>query len=201
MNKTTLHIDIPDNVRQIVFCADIHGDSNALYALMQQYPDSPIICAGDVVDMFGNQPNSTLGYNNAVLKMVLSRRIQSVYGNHELELLKRKGYLSLDSENQEYLKSMPFEITIYYLDLKIRVFHATPASAYEYLSEEADLYESSFKMFIDETIIVGHTHRSYKTLCRSSHTTIVNPGMLADDSLSHAIMTSNGEINLISKIQ
>lgn len=133
-------------------------------------------CAGDVIDMFGKSWN-----NIPTLRKMLKKKVVSIFGNHEAEILGSKLKIreyEKEPEILNYLTNMSFSLTIYFFGLIIDVFHSTPQGVNDYMHPDAPLqdYLDKFNVLTSDIVIVGHTHKLYKKEFKSYK--IVNPGAL-----------------------
>jgi len=190
MNKK---ITIPENIRKIGFCADIHGIYESLIKLIEVNPDiEHWFCAGDVVDM--KQP---IHNNQPAIRLVQRNNIPSVLGNHEMYI--RKHLLSnFDDENQRCILEMPFSLEIKFSELNIAVYHSSAKKVDDYLPEDEsdEKFTEAFIGTSSDIIVIGHTHNSF--IKKLKDFTIVNPGSLGApiDRPSYCIIDSDGEIKI-----
>ncbi|MBU0758181.1 MAG: metallophosphoesterase, partial [Nanoarchaeota archaeon] len=151
MNKKII---IPENIRKIGFCADIHGIYESLIKLIDLRPDiKHWFCAGDVVDM--KQP---IHNNQPAIRLIQRNNILSVLGNHEV-YIKKHLLSNFDTENQQYILNMPFSLEIKFSELTIAVYHSSAKKVDDYLPEDEsdEKFTEAFKDIDSDIVVIGHT--------------------------------------------
>jgi putative phosphoesterase len=163
-------------MNKIAFIADIHGNYEALKAVLSEIDKlgiSRIYCAGDTVGYYSQI--------NECCKELRSRKIPSVMGNHDWYmagggfcprsrsvnkcLAYQRGIIK--AENLVWLKSLPILIQID----KIQMLHGGWSDPIdEYLSPTQEYFER----VIGDIFISGHTH--FQALKIFGDKTYCNPG-------------------------
>lgn len=179
-------------MQTIAILADIHGNLEALDAVLEDIRENPceqILCAGDLVG-YGPRPNE-------VISRVREAGIQTVMGNYDEAVgfllpacgchidNPRQKELSLHSlkwstqrttlENREWLRQLPESLLIEIGGKTIQLIHATEDSIVEYLyaSDEARIREILKRSDCD-IYAYGHTHYPYSM--KIDNKWIINPG-------------------------
>ena len=162
-----------DNGERFAVISDIHGNLEALLAVLDDINMrgiDKVFCVGDLVG-YGPNPNE-------VVNIIRKEGIPSVLGNHDYAV-NNPGHLKwfnnyarkalewtineLSDRNKEFLKDLP---TIYNEDRHFVMLHGSPRDpVFEYiLPYKTSLIEKSsdlaFEKFGKNILIVGHTHVS-----------------------------------------
>lgn len=179
-------------MHSIAILADIHGNIEALDAVLQDIRENPcdqILCAGDLVG-YGPRPNE-------VIARVRESGIQTVMGNYDEAVgfllpacgchidNPRQKELSLHSlkwstehtttENREWLRQLPESLQIEVEGKTIQLIHATEDSIVEYLYQSDETRIREILACCDCDIYAyGHTHYPYALAI--DHKWIINPG-------------------------
>lgn len=146
--------------------SDIHGNLEALHAVMERIDALPIgrtVCLGDIVG-YGASPNECV-------ELLRERKINSVVGNHDKAVT---GELSIETfsivaklgvewtrsviqkENVDFLKGLKYS-----LESDDALFvHSSPdlPQFFRYIFTQDDT-EGSFEAFDNRICFIGHTHR------------------------------------------
>jgi len=184
------------SAQMIAVISDIHGNLEALEAVLAQIDDADeILCAGDIVG-YGPNPNECC-------ELIRERGIKSVQGNHDFvcanldrldapdesfpdedrELCRRlfteKNVAAkeascwtnkvLTEQNKEFLRRLPLQFTCN----GITVLHGTPGSKWDLLNEyllPGQCRPEFVRQVEGDILVVGHSHVPIRT------ERIVNPG-------------------------
>jgi putative phosphoesterase len=162
---------------EIALISDIHGNTVALRAVLTQIAGrnvDAVYCLGDLVG-YGPDPNG-------VIDLIRAERVQSILGNYDEGVAwetgdcgcfyadaesRRIGDASYDftnatvtTERKAYLRSLPRELHMEFVDSTVHLVHGSPRRINEYLSRERD--ERTFVRLAeaetDDILCFGHTH-------------------------------------------
>lgn len=151
---------------KIAVLSDIHGNLEALTAVLSKIDElsiTSIYCLGDIVG-YGPNPNECV-------ELIRARNIPAVAGNHDKAVT---GELSIESfshmakagvlwtqsvmteENKKFITNLPLTIQ----EHNIVFVHSSPdfPEEFRYLLSAADAHES-FEYFSTPLCFIGHTHR------------------------------------------
>lgn len=187
-------IKVTASAEHIGFCADIHGHYERVLTMRERRPDIGYwFCAGDVTDM-----HKALYYNQPTLRLMHRLGIPSVLGNHDY-YIKEKYLRRLDEEASAYLSSLPFNLTIQFGGKQIRIYHATPGSRDDFISEKAGekTYLSLFGEEEADIIVLGHTHEPYVKSYGEKQ--FINPGALGVSGVrpSFCVLDQGGAVEFL----
>jgi len=170
---------------RILFISDIHGNKEALDAVLQ-IPHDEVICLGDIAD-YGPSPAECIEY-------IMENKIVTVLGNHDVAVgsgidcgcgytykhlsIATREYTwdSIDEKHRVFLRQLPFEIRTELGGKKIHMTHGSPRSNYEYIkpdTPEAEVCEM-IKEIDADFLFIGHSHIPF--VREVAGVTIVNPG-------------------------
>ncbi|MBC7294700.1 MAG: metallophosphoesterase family protein [Thermoleophilia bacterium] len=164
----------------VAFISDIHGNSEALEAVLadiQTRQIAAVYCLGDLV---GYGPNP-----NGVIDLVRQMEIPTILGNSDDDIAwersdcgcyfpderaKRLGEASyqftvreVTPENKAYLRALPREKHLFVNGWRLHLVHGSPRRLNEYLLP--DRPERSFWRLAsneeDDVLVFGHTHQSW----------------------------------------
>jgi predicted phosphodiesterase len=167
---------VEKRIKQIAFISDIHGNLEALLAVLREIKNKgieKIICVGDVVG-YGADPG-------ACIEIIRENEIPSVQGNHDfyvcsdrgIRSINRAAYVSIlwtkenvSPEQKEWLSQLPlvFEFE------SISVVHSSlkDPDAWDYVLDKEQA-EKCFSVQNTAITIIGHSHRPY-IFCKSDNT-------------------------------
>ncbi len=197
-------------MKKIAIISDIHSNIYALNAVLEDIRNrniDEIYCVGDSV-----------GYNtrpNEVCEKLREKNIKSVLGNHdegtafydESQPSEKNGVITpkkwtfdtITSENIEYLKSLPREISLDVNGKHILITHGSPNGISDYIFEnDTEKQEEIAKNLKEDAIIFGHTHNIYKK--EVSGKLFVNAGSVGrpkdgDNRSSYVILSVSDKID------
>ncbi|MFT9493392.1 metallophosphoesterase family protein [Anaerosolibacter sp.] len=162
---------------KIVFLADIHGNANALEAVLKDIEErnvDKVFVLGDICYR-GPEPQRSLDLvrelNTEVIKGNADEWV--VRGFHQgevpaqaLEMMNKERdwtISQLDTESIDYLKSLPLELKMELEGVRIHAYHATPQSLFDIVlpdESEESLIES--QMVQEANIYVyAHIHKPF----------------------------------------
>lgn len=184
-------IAIPIADGPIGLCADIHGCYERVLAMREQRPDvAHWFCARDVTDMY-----KALHYNQPTLRVMHRLGIPSVLGNHDY-YVREKDLRRLEDEARDYLRRLPFSLTLRFGPTTIRIYHATPTSRDDFIARQAGAatYRSLFGGEEADVVVLGHTHEPY--VKRFGGVQFINPGALGVPGVprSYCVLHGSGEV-------
>lgn len=192
---------------RLLILSDIHGNWDALSAVLQAEPEtSDILCLGDWVN-YGPEPAACVRWGAGNL-----RPGRALCGNHDLAAVTGKlphhsstGAIALEAIVREtrhllspsdlaFLANLPTSLTLFAGPETWLAVHALPSDPQEgYLRGDAPeaAWSSEVRHAGDpDVLLVGHTHRPF--LRRIGRTLVVNPGSVGrpkdgDSTGSYAI--------------
>jgi len=194
---------------KIGLISDVHSNLAALEAVFNDMPSvDRVICAGDLVG-YGAEPNE-------VVKLVRSKGVQSVIGNHEQAVL-TKDVSDLNSlaaeaaiwtsrqlspDNMKYLSTFPTQLSFKVGKSRVHVVHGSPRDPLnEYIFPEISNQElSQLVVGLEEDILVlGHTHHPMKRMILGK--LVMNPGGVGqprdrNPKASYAVLTVDGDVDV-----
>jgi putative phosphoesterase len=171
---------------RLLLLSDIHGNIEALNAILDNVQYDQAICMGDLVD-YGPDPL-------AVIDWIRDNRIPTVRGNHDnavaLHVDCGCGYKSkhlseatreytwgqITEKEEEYLMSLPLSLDFTFDGLKIRAIHGSPKSFFDYIYPDTplDKVEQMLEGVSCDFLLAGHTH--VPMIRKVSGLTMLNPG-------------------------
>ncbi len=166
---------------KIAVLGDIHGNIEALKVAYEAALAEKVDRVFHLGDLGGYAP-----FVNEVVDFLIEHKIEGVQGNyddavaHDREHCGCKYETALQAEmadlsfawtkkhssgrSKEYMKNLPFELSLSEHDRKILLFHATPLKNNLYWFE--DRPEKFFREMAEkidaDIMIYGHTHKSYR---------------------------------------
>ncbi len=183
--------------------SDIHANLPALESVLSEFDEqgiSEILCAGDLV---GYYP-----YPNQVLKIVSSRNIKSIRGNHDEAILTKmpQNYNNIATttlnwtrkkitgRSKEILKQVPVERVEKYGPLSIYMVHGSPChplTEYIYPEDIDREFVSDNLLKAPDFLVVGHTHQQFSK--KIDETIVLNPGSVGqprdrDSTAAYAVI-------------
>ncbi len=190
--------------------SDIHSNLAALRAVLRDMPRvDEIICMGDLVG-YGAEPNK-------VIKVIRSKGIRSVMGNHDYATV--TGDISgfndraanainwtlnnIDRKNLEYLATFPTHLEFKIGGHRIYMVHGSPRNPLnEYVFPDfsnRDMAEVT-KGADADLVLLGHTHMPMKRMIMGK--LVVNPGGVGqprdrDPRASYALLNFKKELEII----
>jgi putative phosphoesterase len=162
---------------RLAFISDIHGNANALDAVLQDIKDrkvDKVYVLGDLCYR-GPEPQRALGLvrslNTSVIKgnadeWVVRGVNQGEVPEQALEMMnKERDWICshLNEESIDYLRSLPTELNLEVEGMKIHAYHATPTSLFDVVLPDEKEEALSAKMMTEnaELYIYAHIHRPY----------------------------------------
>ncbi len=162
---------------KLAFISDIHGNANALDAVLVDIKErnvDQVYVLGDICYR-GPEPQRSLNLVRSLTTEVIKGNAdewvvrgvnQSEVPDRALDMMnKERDWIcsQLNEESIEYLRSLPTELTIEQNGFKIHAFHATPESLFEVVLPSENDETLTTKMMANEAdlYIYAHIHRPY----------------------------------------
>lgn len=196
-------------MQELAIVSDIHGNFDALKAIMNDLGKKSIYCLGDLVG-YGANPNE-------VIEWAKKNDVKCVMGNHEYAVITgdvswfnpdaQKAILwtrsNLKEENFVFIKELPKKIELKADSIRILFVHGSPNDPiFEYVLP--DTHEGLFDYYLSnnnvDVIGLGHTHIPF--LYKSDKGIIFNPGSVGqprsnDPRACYAVFTiGNNDIKI-----
>ncbi|MDF2547828.1 MAG: phosphodiesterase, family [Anaerosolibacter sp.] len=168
-------------VRRMAFISDIHGNIEALRAVLNDIEEKGIstkdtYCLGDLVG-YGPRPNE-------VIECMKEKEIQCILGNYdeavgfflptcgcsigsEIDRIRTKNSLSwttehTSDENKQFLRELEEQITVEVNGITILLTHGSPFSINDYVFEDdIEKQQDIVSEIVEDIIVFGHTHFPY----------------------------------------
>lgn len=171
---------------KLLLISDIHGNIEALDAILDNVRHDQAICMGDLVD-YGPDPL-------AVIDWVRDNAVPTVRGNHDnavalhvdcgcgykykhlSEATREYTWQKITGKDEDFLLSLPLTIDLDVGGIKIKAIHGSPKSFFDYLYPDTppDQVESLTADISCEYLLAGHTH--VPMVLKTSRLTLLNPG-------------------------
>lgn len=171
---------------RLLLISDIHGNIEALNAILENTRFDKIVCMGDLVD-YGPDPM-------AVIDWIRNNNIPTIKGNHDnavalhvdcgcgykykhlSEATREYTWQKITQKEEEFLMSLPLSIDMDVDNLKIKAIHGSPQSFFDYIFPDtpADRVESPTEGITCDYMFAGHTH--VPMIMKTERFTILNPG-------------------------
>ncbi|MBM7570446.1 YfcE family phosphodiesterase [Aquibacillus albus] len=176
---------------KIAFISDIHGNANALEAVLEDINKKKvdkILVLGDIAYR-GPEPKRSIEMvqqlHTTVIKgnadeWVVRGVKEGEVPDHALELMnqERDWIISRISDTDiDYLENLPTELTFEEQGVTFHAFHATPTSLFDVVLPNADDNELESKLMAEKAAhiyLYGHIHKSY--IRNVNGKTVVNLG-------------------------
>jgi putative phosphoesterase len=168
---------------RIAFIADVHGNLEALQAVVPFISGLQTYCCGDLVG-YGANPNE-------VVQWARDNCAGCVMGNHDEAVVSGEtGWFNevaakaiswtrdrISTDNLEYLSSLPTFLRFEVEGRRLFVVHGSPDDPlheYVHLVTHRDLFERYLEDQCADLIALGHTHHPFSA--RTARGTVFNPG-------------------------
>ncbi len=162
---------------KIAFISDIHGNANALDAVLRDIEKrdvDKIYVLGDI-SYRGPEPQRSVDLVRALDTSVIKGNAdewvvrgvhQGEVPDHALEMMRLERewiYSQLNHESIRYLRDLPTELQLEVEDIRIHAYHATPNSLFDIvLPQESDELLNTKMMVGDaELYVYAHIHRPF----------------------------------------
>lgn len=171
---------------KLLLISDLHGNIEALNAVLGNVKYDRAVCMGDLVD-YGPDPG-------AVIDWIRRNDVPVIRGNHDnavgfmvdcgcgykykhLSVATREYTWKVLSEaDMEFLRGMPLDRDLEIDGLKLKMVHGSPQSFFDYLYPDIapeKLAEYTAGIYCDY-LLTGHTH--FPAVLKAPTTTVLNPG-------------------------
>lgn len=181
-----------DKQMKIAFISDIHGNAEALQAVLydiEQRNVDEIFILGDIC-FRGIEPKRALTIVKELNTQIIKGNADEwvVRGIHKGEvpekafsMMKKERdwtYAQLDEEEISYLDKLPMDLNLAFNQLNIHAFHATPNSLFEVVQPDENDQTLGEKLMVKDAdlYIYGHIHKSYIRYIDGK--CLVNPGSI-----------------------
>lgn len=152
---------------KVAFLSDIHSNLYALESVLADIKKNnidKIYCLGDIVGYHS--------FPNEVIDLVRKNNIISIKGNHDKDIsllspetasagIQKWTYENLNTDNLNFLKTLPEQMEIDLETLKIKLVHGSPSSITNYLFENSKESKEALEKFDGDILICAHTHFPY----------------------------------------
>lgn len=163
---------------KVALISDIHGNYLALEEILKDAKQNGVeryIISGDLVN--------ELPFGNKVIDMIKSlENVYVVKGNREQYLIEYDEekytwdniqfrnnvfmYNELIKENFEYIKNLPFSLSIKIEDLSFKIFHGSIYNISEFIHSYDDEFMEKISNEVEEEILIfGHSHQRIWEKC------------------------------------
>ncbi len=171
---------------KLLLISDLHGNMEALHAILENVSYDQVICMGDLVD-YGPDPM-------AIIDWIRSNKIPTVKGNHDnavalhvdcgcgykykhlSEATREYTWSQITAYEEMFLGSLPMSRDFDFDTLKVRAIHGSPQSFFDYIYPDvpADKVEQMLRDMDCDFLLAGHTH--VPMIRKFSRLTMLNPG-------------------------
>jgi protein phosphatase len=171
---------------RLLLISDIHGNIEALNAILENVRYDRVICMGDLAD-YGPDPL-------AVIDWIRSNNVPTVRGNHDnavalhvdcgcgykykhlSEATREYTWEHISEKEEEFLMSLPLSLDFDFDNLKIKVVHGSPNSYFDYVYPDTadDKVRPMMADVACDYMFAGHTH--VPMIRKLSGLTMLNPG-------------------------
>jgi putative phosphoesterase len=171
---------------RLLLISDLHGNKEALDAILYSVRYDRIICLGDLVD-YGPDPL-------AIIDWIRSNNVPAIKGNHDnavashvdcgcgykykhlSEATREYTWQTIMEKEEKFLAALPTSIDTDLGHLKIKAVHGSPKSFYDYIypATPEDKLESMTEGVSCDYLLAGHTHIPMAR--KTGRFTILNPG-------------------------
>ena len=155
---------------RLLLISDIHGNLEALNAILERIRYDRIVCMGDLVD-YGPDPL-------AIIDWIRDNKIPTVRGNHDnavglhvdcgcgykykhlSEATREYTWSQITEKEEEFLMSLPVYLDFTFDGLKVRAIHGSPQSFFDYIYPDtpADKIGPWLDDISCDYLLAGHTH-------------------------------------------
>lgn len=198
---------------KLAVISDIHGNIVALNEIIKDAKKRDVekfIASGDLVNElpFGNEVIDRLKQIDA---LAIKGNKEQYFIEYEEEKYDWKNiqfqnsvymYEMMTKENMNYIKELPFSLSLEYEGVKIKVVHGSPESITELIyNESEELIDKYTKSLEEDILVLGHTHEPI-WICSKNDKTVVNAGCSGVSSVNIGfaeyviINVENGNYNI-----
>lgn len=171
---------------KLLLISDLHGNKEALDAILNAARYDTIVCMGDLVD-YGPDPL-------AIIDWIRDNKIPTVRGNHDnavglhvdcgcgykykhlSEATREYTWGQITEEDEEFLMSLPVNLDVTFDGLAVKAIHGSPQSFFDYIYPDtpADKIGAWLGDLTCDFLFAGHTH--VPMIMKQPRLTILNPG-------------------------
>lgn len=171
---------------RILLISDLHGNLEALRAVVDNVRYDHVLCMGDLVD-YGPDPAACIDW-------IRENRVPTVRGNHDnavaLHVDCRCGYeykhlsiatreyswSSLGERDLDFLARLPLTIDLDIDGISFLLAHGSPASFFDYIYPDIpqEQLDKIVEAIHQKYLVVGHTHKP--AILFAKRIKILNPG-------------------------
>jgi putative phosphoesterase len=171
---------------RLLLISDLHGNKEALDAILDYVRYDSIICMGDLVD-YGPDPL-------AIIDWIRSNNVPTIKGNHDnavalhvdcgcgykykhlSEATREYTWQTITEKEEKFLAALPAGIDTDLGHLKIKAIHGSPKSFYDYIYPDTPMDKLEFMTegISCDFLLAGHTHMPMAR--KTGRFTILNPG-------------------------
>lgn len=172
---------------KLAVISDIHGNIVALNQIIEDAKKRNVdvfVASGDLVNElpFGNEVIDKLKEINAFSIKGNKEQYFIDYDEHKYNWPNIQFqnsvfmYERMTKENLEYIKNLPFSLSLEYEGVKIKVVHGSPESITELIHrDDFDLIDKYTKNLEEDILVLGHTHEPI-WVCNMNNKTMINAG-------------------------
>ena len=171
---------------RLLMISDLHGNKEALDAVLDIVRYDKIVCMGDLVD-YGPDPL-------AVIDWIRSNNVPTIRGNHDnavalhvdcgcsykykhlSEATREYTWAQISDKEEKFLMSLPLSLDFDFDNLKIKAVHGSPKSFFNYMYPDtpSDTIGTMTEGAACDYMLAGHTH--VPMIRATGRFTILNPG-------------------------
>lgn len=172
---------------KLAVISDIHGNIIALNKIIEDARKRNVdifVASGDLVNElpFGNEVIDKLKEINALSIKGNKEQYFIDYDEHKYNWTNIQFqnsvfmYEKMTKENMEYIKKLPFSLSLEFENVKIKVVHGSPESITELIHRADEDLINKYTINLKEDILVlGHTHEPVWE-CEMNGKTVINAG-------------------------
>ncbi len=171
---------------RLLLISDLHGNKEALDAILNNVRYDSIVCLGDLVD-YGPDPL-------AIIDWIRSNNVPAIKGNHDnavalhvdcgcgykykhlSEATREYTWGQITEKEEEFLMSLPMNLDFTFDGLKVRATHGSPQSFFDYIYPDTpeDKVAPMMEGIACDYLLAGHTH--VPMIRKLPGFTMLNPG-------------------------
>ncbi len=171
---------------KILLISDLHGNMEALRAVLENVNHDGVICMGDLVD-YGPDPLDAIDW-------IRDNKVPAIRGNHDnavalhvdcgcgykykhlSEATREYSWSQITEKEEKFLLSLPLNLDLTFDGLKVRAMHGSPNSFFDYIYPDtpSEQVEEWLQGVSCDYLLAGHTH--VPMIRQLSRLTMLNPG-------------------------
>ncbi len=171
---------------RVLFISDLHGNMEALNAVIENVKYDRVFCLGDLVD-YGPDPLGCIDW-------IRDNDVPTIRGNHDnavalhvdcgcgyvykhlSEATREYTWSRIEDNDEKFLRRMPTKYELELDGIKFMFAHGSPVSFFDYINpditpEKLGEYTSGVTA---DFLAVGHTHKP--AVIKAPNVTVLNPG-------------------------